>query len=82
MTEELLLDERGRITIPQAYRRIFRQRVVAILTPHGVLLRPVPDTLPDRGTLPAALEDVSGDDALYEEIDEELREEPAPPPRK
>jgi len=49
------LDRRGRVTIRHEYRRIFRERVVQILTPHGLLLRPVPDTLPDRGRLPPAL---------------------------
>jgi hypothetical protein len=49
------LDDRGRLTIRRAYRRILGARVVQILTPHGVLLRPVPDTLPDRGRLPPAL---------------------------
>lgn len=81
MVEEIILDDRGRITIPQPYRRLFRQRVVAILTPHGILLRPVPDTLPDRGKLPPALE-ASGDEAAYEEIEEETRTRPAPAPRK
>lgn len=61
------LDERGRLTIRRAYRRILRDRVVQILTPHGVLLRPVPDTLPDRGKLPPALtmdgEDEAADEA-------------------
>ncbi len=49
------LDERGRLTIDPAYRKVLRGRVVQILTPHGVLLRPVADTLPDRGRVPAAL---------------------------
>jgi len=49
------LDPRGRLTIRRAYRRILHDRVIQILTPHGVLLRPVPDTLPDRGRLPLAL---------------------------
>lgn len=53
--EATRLDDRGRLTIRRAYRRILRDRVVQILTPHGVLLRPVPDTLPDRGRLPRAL---------------------------
>ncbi len=55
MTTTTRLDERGRVTIRRAYRKILRDRVVQILTPHGVLLRPVPDTLPDRGRLPPAL---------------------------
>jgi hypothetical protein len=55
MGDATRLDDRGRLTIRRAYRRILRDRVVQILTPHCVLLRPVPDTLPDRGNLPAAL---------------------------
>ena len=49
------LDARGRLTIRREYRAILRDRVVQILTPHGVLLRPVPDRLKDRGRLPPAL---------------------------
>ncbi|MBI4416787.1 MAG: hypothetical protein HY557_07380 [Euryarchaeota archaeon] len=49
------LDRRGRLTIRREYRKILRDRVVQILTPHGVLLRPVPDTLPGRRKLPPAL---------------------------
>ena len=60
------LDERGRLTIRRAYRRVLRDRVVQILTPHGVLLRPVPDTLPDRGKLPDALTASGEDDAQRE----------------
>lgn len=55
MREVTRMDGRGRVTIRRAYRRIFRERVVQILTPHGVLLRPVPDTLRDGGRLPPAL---------------------------
>jgi len=60
------LDRRGRLTIRRAYRRILRDRVVQILTPHGVLLRPVPDTLLDRGRLPPALA-ASGEEEAEEE---------------
>lgn len=49
------LDNRGRLTIHRRYRTLLGEGVVQILTPHGVLLRPVPDTLPDRGRLPDAL---------------------------
>ena len=55
------LDHRGRLTIRAEYRRMLGKRVVQILTPHGVLLRPVPDRLPDRRRLPPALR-VSGED--------------------
>ena len=60
------LDERGRLTIRRAYRKVLRDRVVQILTPHGVLLRPVPDTLPDRGRLPPALTEVGEEEAEHE----------------
>ncbi len=60
------LDERGRLTIRRAYRKVLRDRVVQILTPHGVLLRPVPDTLPDRGRLPDALTSSGEEDAQRE----------------
>lgn len=60
------LDERGRLTIRRAYRKVLRDRVVQILTPHGVLLRPVPDTLPDRGRLPPALTEIGEEEAERE----------------
>lgn len=49
------LDDRGRITIDRALRPHLGERVVQVLTPHGVLLRPVPDVLPDEGRVPSAL---------------------------
>lgn len=60
------LDKRGRLTIRRAYREILRDRVVQILTPHGVLLRPVPDTLPDRGRRPPALTEIGEKEAERE----------------
>lgn len=67
MTEVSRLDARGRLTIQAKYRRLLRgRRVVQILTPHGVLLRPVPDTLPDGGKLPPALA-ASGEEAARRE---------------
>lgn len=60
------LDERGRLTIRRAYRRVLRGRIVQILTPHGVLLRPVLDTLPDRGRLPPALTEIGEREAERE----------------
>lgn len=60
------LDDRGRITIDRALRPHLGQRVVQVLTPHGVLLRPVPDTLPSKGRLPSALR-ASGEKAAAEE---------------
>ena len=66
MTLPTRLDERGRLTIRRAYRKILRDRVVQILTPHGVLLRPVPDTLPDRGKRPPALTEMGEEEAERE----------------
>ncbi|MFQ6013348.1 MAG: hypothetical protein ACE5LS_06865 [Thermoplasmata archaeon] len=60
------LDKRGRLTIRRPFRRLLGDRVVQILTPHGVLLRPVPDTLPDRGKLPEALEASGEEEAALE----------------
>jgi hypothetical protein len=48
------LDDRGRITIERRLRPHLGRRVVQVLTPHGVLLRPVEDTLA-RGRVPEAL---------------------------
>jgi bifunctional DNA-binding transcriptional regulator/antitoxin component of YhaV-PrlF toxin-antitoxin module len=66
MTEATRLDDRGRVTIHAKYRHVLGDRVVQIRTPHGILLRPVPDTLPDGGKLPEALR-ASGEDAARHE---------------
>lgn len=66
MSDVSHLDERGRLTIRHEYRHILGERVIQILTPHGILLRPVPDTLADRGKLPPALQ-ARGDEAAEEE---------------
>jgi hypothetical protein len=66
MTEASPLDHRGRITIQREFRRHLGARVIQILTPHGVLLRPVPDTLPDKGRLPDALTATGEEDAQAE----------------
>lgn len=60
------LDSRGRITVKKEYRERLGDRFVQIMTPHGVLLRPVPDTLPDRADLPPALEASGEEEALDE----------------
>ena len=60
------LDDRGRLTIRRAYRKVLRDRVIQILTPDGVLLRPVPDRLPDRGKLPPALTEAGEEEAERE----------------
>lgn len=60
------LDDRGRITIERPLRPYLGRRVVQVLTPHGVLLRPVSDTLPDTGRMPDALT-ASGEATATEE---------------
>lgn len=54
MTEATPLDDRGRVTIRREFREHLGDRVVQILTPHGILLRPVPDQLAPRKGLPDA----------------------------
>lgn len=68
MAEASPLDDRGRITIQREFRRFLAGRVVQILTPHGVLLRPVPDSLPADRRLPSAVQ-ASGEDAARDEAD-------------
>ncbi len=60
------LDNRGRITIERPLRPHLGRRVIQVLTPHGVLLRPVGDTLASKGLLPDALT-ASGEDAAAAE---------------
>lgn len=66
MPETSPLDDRGRITIRREFRDRLGDRVVQILTPHGVLLRPVPDELDGDEELPDALQ-ASGDQAALDE---------------
>lgn len=66
MSEVSPLDDRGRITIRREYRDRLGRRVVQILTPHGVLLRPVSDELQADGELPDALTASGEQDALGE----------------
>lgn len=66
MAETSPLDDRGRITIRREFRDRLGDRVVQILTPHGVLLRPVPSVLDPDEELPAALI-ASGEDQALEE---------------
>jgi hypothetical protein len=60
------LDDRGRITIERPLRPHLGKRIVQVLTPHGVLLRPVEDTLRSKRKLPEALT-ASGEDAAAAE---------------
>ena len=66
VSEASPLDDRGRITIRREYRDRLGERVVQILTPHGVLLRPVPDEIEGTGALPEALTASGEQDALEE----------------
>lgn len=66
MSDVSRLDERGRLTIRHEFRDLLGEKVLQILTPHGVLLRPVPDRLPDGGRLPPALR-ASGESFADEE---------------
>jgi len=66
VTKATHLDDRGRITIDRGLRPHLGRRVVQVLTPHGVLLRPVQDVLPAEGRLPSAL-GASGEKAAAEE---------------
>lgn len=56
MPEASPMDDRGRVTIRREFRERLGDRVVQVLTPHGVLLRPVPDELRPEQELPDALE--------------------------
>jgi hypothetical protein len=60
------LDDHGRITIDRALRPHLGGRLVQILTPRGVLLRPVADTLLGKDRLPSALR-ASGEQAAADE---------------
>lgn len=66
MGEETSLDDRGRITIRREFREHLGERVVQILTPHGVLLSPVPDELEDAEALPDA-QSTSGEQEAMDE---------------
>lgn len=66
MGEVTPLDDRGRVTIRREFREKLGDRVVQILTPHGVLLRPVPDELPAGTDRPDAL-GASGEEAARDE---------------
>jgi hypothetical protein len=57
MGETLTFDARGRITLPRSLREGLGDRVVAIRTPHGVVLHPVPAHVALKGAGPASGED-------------------------
>jgi bifunctional DNA-binding transcriptional regulator/antitoxin component of YhaV-PrlF toxin-antitoxin module len=59
----LAFDARGRVTIPRHLREGLGDRVVAIRTPHGLVLHPVPKHV----HLPAPAKGISGEDAASSE---------------
>lgn len=59
----LSFDSRGRLTLPRQLRKGLGSRVVAIQTPHGVVLHPVPSHV----RLPVKAKDVSGESAASAE---------------
>lgn len=58
MPVTLTFDARGRVTIPAALRKELGREVVAIKTPHGVVLHPIPKTV----RIPVAASRVTGED--------------------
>ena len=66
MPQTLRFDARGRITLPAHLRKHLTDEVVAILTPHGVVLHPIPETIPDDALPPAS--EASGEEAALEEV--------------
>lgn len=54
MGELLTFDDRGRITLPRSLREGLGDRVVAIRTPHGVVLHPVPSHVSLKGSAASA----------------------------
>lgn len=58
MGELLTFDARGRITLPASLREGLGKRVVAIRTPHGIVLHPVPAHVALKGSAASA----SGED--------------------
>ncbi len=63
MVTTLVFDARGRLTLPRKLRQGLGARVVAIQTPHGVVLHPVPSHV----RLPIKAKDASGESAALAE---------------
>lgn len=64
MSEVSPIDDRGRVTVRREFRAHLGDRIVQVLTPHGVLLRPVGRL--DTSKLPPALQ-ATGEDAARDE---------------
>jgi len=67
MPSTLTFDARGRVTIPADLRRGLGDEVVAVKTPRGILLYPVPKHV----DVPIPASKASGEDAAWEEVDAE-----------
>ncbi len=61
--QTLRFDARGRITIPASLREGLTDEVVAIRTPHGVVLHPIPEHV----DLPVPADQASGEAAARDE---------------
>lgn len=64
MPQTLRFDARGRITLPANLRKHLTDEVVAILTPHGVVLHPIPEHV----DLPVPASEASGEEAAMDEV--------------
>ena len=60
----ITIDERGRLTLPRKLREGLGDTVVAIRTPHGVVLHPVPQHV----DLDVDAAEASGEDAAMDEV--------------
>lgn len=66
MDHQTTLDDRGRITINPAFRKHLGRRIIQVLLPDGVLLRPAARRLSHPERLPNALDATGEDEALRE----------------
>ncbi|MHB1260736.1 MAG: hypothetical protein ACYC2H_03370 [Thermoplasmatota archaeon] len=66
MDHQTTLDDRGRITINPAFRKSLGRRIIQVLLPDGVLLRPAARRLTHPERLPSAAGATGEDEALRE----------------
>lgn len=66
MDHETTLDDRGRLTIHPRFRRLLGRRVVQVMTPRGLLVRPRATRIRHAERLPPAIEATGEDQALRE----------------
>lgn len=64
MSEASPIDDRGRVTVRREFRAHLGERIVQVLTPHGVLFRPVGRL--DTSKLPPALQ-AGGEEGAFDE---------------